>query len=307
MTVLNGSISYDNNYFAELMAELGDKGIVVFFTYIEDETSTVEAAITDNYAETNHSIQDHIAIKPKIYRLRGCIGEVVYKNDSKWLKKISDSVASKLSAHPLLQKTLSSMKPIGIISPVVGNYTQAAINAVTQIEASYNRYRKLIEDNFIKSKRPQLLGEQQETLVAYLNRLLELRIPVNLKGLRFKTVLNEDEPGKVIDRKYYLQSVSAHQGNNGFISDIEITIKEFRIATTKVTKMDKDKYGAHSIDNIMSAEEDFTGSAKGQGVPADTDKIAETATDDNIISKVTNKIKELWENAKQNYRTLDSL
>lgn len=242
----------------ELIAKIGEEGIVVFFTYIEDESSTIEASITDNFVETNHSMQDHIAIKPKIYRLRGCIGEVTYKSSTKFLEAISKRVEN---SNPIFQKTIKASSAISAVSPIVSNYTQLAINVVNQIESSYNRYKQML-GNIMPSRRPVLLNQMQEMTVAYLNRLLELRQEVNLKGLKFQTVLNEDAPDKKFERKYYIQSVSAHQGDNNFITDVEVTIKEFRIATTKTTKLDPNKYGGLMAN--YKTEEANNGPAKDQ-------------------------------------------
>ena len=122
----------------------------------------------------------------------------------------------------------------------------------------------MIEDNFLSAKQQKLLGKKQEETVAYLNRVLEKRIPVNLKGLKFQRTLNAQSPDEPkFERKYYLQSVAAHQGNNDFITDIEVTIKEFRIATTKVTKMDK-SYSVKMPTQVAKQQEVNTGTAKGQ-------------------------------------------
>ena len=242
----------------ELIAKIGEEGIVVFFTYIEDESSTIEASITDNFVETNHSVQDHIAIKPRIYRLRGCIGEVTYKSSTKFLEAISKKVEN---SNPILQKTIKAASAIKTVSPVISNYTQLAINVVNQVESSYNRYKQML-NNIIPSRRPILLNKMQEMTVAYLNRLLELRQEVNLKGLKFQTTLDEDAPDRKFERKYYIQSVSAHQGDNGFITDVEVTIKEFRITTTKTTKLDSNKYGGLSAN--YKTEEGNSGPAKSE-------------------------------------------
>lgn len=244
-----------------IVTEIEDKGIIVLFSFIDDETSILEASITDNYVETNHSVQDHIAIKPKIYRLRGCVGEVVYKASNEFRKAISE----KINSNPILQKTLNAMKPITAISPIISSYTQAAINLVGQIESSYNRYKKMIEDSFLPSKKRQLTNKMQASTVADLNRILELRIPVNLKGLKFETVLDKGDNYK---RLYYLQSVSAHQGSNDFISDIEVTIKEFRIATTQVTEVDK-----NNIVSIQKSVEKNMGAVKTEEVKIDVSEL----------------------------------
>ena len=250
----------DDNEITSIVTQIEDKGIAVLFTFIDDETSTVEANITDNYVESNHSVQDHIAIKPKVYRLRGCVGEVVYKNSTEWTKWIGD----KINSNPILSKTINAMKPIGAISGVVSSATQSAINIINQLESSYNRYKKLIEDNFLSARKRKLLNKMQESTVADLNRILELRIPVNLKGLKFETTLAD---GDNYERKYYLQSVSAHQGSNNFISDIEVTIKEFRIATTQVVTLDKSKYGGMIPASSVMKQAEANTTVSGQQPP----------------------------------------
>lgn len=239
-----------------IITQIDDKGIAILFTFIDDETSMVEASITDNFVESNHAMQDHIAIKPRIYRLKGCVGEVVYQNSSKWI----EGLTNKINSNPVLKKTITGMKAISAISGVVSSATQSAINIVNQLESSYNRYKKMIE-NFFPTKPKQLTGKMQESVVADLNRILELRVPVNLKGLKFETTLDE---GNNFQRKYYLQSVSAHQGSNSFISDIEVTIKEFRIATTQVVALDKNKYGAFVPSVVQKQEEVNKGPVKGE-------------------------------------------
>lgn len=254
----------EENQFTAITTQIADKGVAILFHFVEDETSVMEASITDNYVETNHAVQDHIAIKPRIYRLRGCVGEVIYKGSSEWLNAITE----KINSNPVLKKTVAALQPIGAVSSVVSSATQSAINVVNQLENSYNRYKKLIENNFSSAKQDLMTGKFQESVVADLNRILELRIPVNLKGLKFETTLDN---GNDYKRLYYLQSVSAHQGNNNYISDIEITIKEFRIATTKITSPDKKEYGElttqKNTSSVQKAAEVNQGKAQGEKPP----------------------------------------
>lgn len=284
-TPLKAGISQNENI-TSIMTEIDDKGVAILFSYIEDETCTVEASITDNFVETNHSVQDHIAIKPKIYRLRGCVGELVYKASDMFSRVISE----KINSNPILNKTLNAMKPIAAISPIVSSYTQAAKNIVDQIEDSYKRYKQMIEDGILKRSRATTNRMQQET-VATLNRILELRQPVNLKGLKYGELILTGGDG--YDRKYYIQSVSAHQGNNDFISDIEVTIKEFRIATTQTTAIDKE-----NTVSIQKTTEQNTGMAKTQeaklfSTPEDKPKYYSTIADKpNINSQTYNGIKQ---------------
>ena len=228
--------------------------VALYFDYIEDETCTTEASITDNWVESNYTEQDHIAIKPKIYRLRGCVGEVVYSNQLVWLKMLEKKVYN----NPVLKKTIEKLKPIKVLSPIVGNYTQLAINIVNQIESSYKRYKQMLDD--FQGKRIQKNIRQQK-VVAILNQILQNRIPVQLTDFKFN--YNPFQEGQY-KKLYFLQSVSAHQGDNNFITDIEITVKEFRIATTKVVALDKNKYGAVTADNINKTVTQNEGTAKTQ-------------------------------------------
>lgn len=299
---LKGGIEYTEDV-TSIITQIEDKGVAILFTFIDDETSTAEASITDNFVESNHAVQDHIAIKPRIYRLRGCVGEVVYQGSTNWIEAIS----SKINSNPILKKTITTMKPIGAISGVVSSATQSAINIVNQLESSYNRYKKMIEDNFLTARQRKLLNKMQESTVADLNRILELRIPVNLKGLKFETTLTEGDNYK---RVYYLQSVSAHQGSNNFISDIEVTIKEFRIATTEVVALDKEKYGALSVSaEQKQSEQNVT--VQGEKVPTTAEKgwqkadsigVVEEKTPTQSIQRWCNKIKAQW-STRNYYKT----
>lgn len=275
--------------YATLVAEMNDKGWAVFFDYIEDETSTIEASITDNFVETNHADQDHIAIKPRIYRLRGCVGEVTFENNSKWIEYLTD----KINNNPILKKTKIAVAPINAVSPVISNYTQLAVNVVKQIENSFNRYKQMLENTILPSKSKLPIGEKQETVVAILNRILEQRIPVILKGLKFEKTLSADAPDKKFERKYYLQSVSAHQGGNNFISDIEVTIKEFRIATTKIVDLDPNKYGGYEIitNEVNNTTETNTGEAKGDEVKPETVVDTINKAGDSMSKKVKEALK----------------
>lgn len=53
-------------------------GIAGFlFDIPDEETATLRADITDNYVEENFAVQDHIALKPAQYTVRGMVAELV--------------------------------------------------------------------------------------------------------------------------------------------------------------------------------------------------------------------------------------
>lgn len=285
--VVSGSIDADTtiNKYSGLW-----KYIAILFDYIQDETSTVSADITDNWVESNYTLQDHIAIKPRIYRLRGCVGEVLYENVYKFLEKFEEEKIK----HPVFSKTIDTVNTISSLSGTVSNYTRAAINVVKQIESSYDRYKK-IYDNFTKAN--QLQGKRQAILYEMLVYMMQNRLPVHLTNLAFG-----DEVLKELytyEKNYFIQSVSAHQGNNAYISDIEVTVKEIRVAVTKTTKVDSKQYSG-IVANTVEAD---NGLAKNSVIDTNSimDAVKESAkaigVDPNsigakIVQKVYNKIKQ---------------
>lgn len=274
MTIENSEYKLDGKV---LEVDTGAYNVAILFDYIKEETSTVEADITDNWVESNYSLQDHIAIKPRIYRLRGCVGEVVYENSYSTM----DWLDNQRRNHPVLDKTLSGLDGIAGVFPIVSNYTNAAMNIAKQIESSVDRYKKIWK-NFTKQN--QFNNKRQKWVYSILMQMLQNRIPVKLIDLMYD--FNPFSQG-YYDRSYYLQSVSAHQGETSYISDIEVTIKEFRIATTKTTKLDKSKFAGMTASQKTS--EANNGDAKGS-----------TTNSQNALSIVSNKNKEVAKAALQN-------
>lgn len=238
----------------------------ILFDFIQDETSTVEAEITDNWVESNYTLQDHIAVKPRIYRIRGCVGEVVYENIYRFIDKFDAFV----TAHDVAQNTLNVLKGVSALSGTVSNYTQAALNVTKQIESSYDRYKKIF-DNFTKAN--QVQGRRQAALYEILVYMMQQRLPVKLTKLTFGENVFPDLD--TYDKQFFIQSVSAHQGDNSFISDIEVTIKEVRVATTRTTKADSSKYGGFIAS--QKAQEAQNGLSKSQNVSTDKPLVSVTA------------------------------
>lgn len=232
--------------------------IAILFDYIEDETSAVEADITDNWVESNYTLQDHIAIKPRVYRLKGCVGEVLYEN----ISLVEQFFEDFKSNHPVFQKTMGVLDKVSVLSGTVGNATRSVLNIIKQIESSVDRYYQMT-NKFLNTQ--YYRGKRQKIVYEVLQQMLRNRVPVKLKDLAY------NDTGQIsandYNRLYFIQSVSAHQGNNAFISDIEVTVKEFRIATTKTTKVDKNKFGGYA--STQKTETAQNGSANTQEVEKD--------------------------------------
>ena len=59
---------------------IGISGFI--FQIIDDEEMQIESDITDHYVEMNYAVQDHIALRPERFTLRGFIGELNDQNAS---------------------------------------------------------------------------------------------------------------------------------------------------------------------------------------------------------------------------------
>ena len=237
--------------------------VYAYFDFIEDESKTAETQITDNFVESNYAIQDHIAIRPKIYRLRGYVGEVIYTKPEYFLNWLLNLIPSSA-----LSKISNIFKLGSSLSPIVGSYTKSAIQVVNQLNDSFDRYKKIIE-NFTGEN--ELINKRQNVCNSILFYLMDNRIPISIKGLAF-----ERKYGKEYNSQYYIQSIQAHQGSNRFQSDFEVVLKEIRIATTKVS--DVKKVAETKANAIQSTDIINTGKASKIKAPTDTEKAFQKVT-----------------------------
>ena len=76
VTTVNNTIQNITNRFIVTPNSFppGVNGFV--FDVIDDETIQLDADITDSWIETNSTIQDHIALKPVRFTLKGYVGEL---------------------------------------------------------------------------------------------------------------------------------------------------------------------------------------------------------------------------------------
>lgn len=214
-----------------------DIQIGVYFDIIQEHSVSLQSQITENYMENNTAIADHIANAPIKVSLRGVSGEVVY------VPSITEESTQGLSEGGALTKlynftngkignvSYGSEKLTSIVQllPPVDNITQLAKNAVTSIEASFNRYKKIIKD----FTNPEI--KEQKIRKIYRN-LCTLR--------ENKTALIVHTPYDIFDNMY-IESITLRQGNIKYITDIELTLKQVYFSETETTAPDKavlDKY-----------------------------------------------------------------
>lgn len=230
---LQGTIAVSSN-------DTVSNNIELYFDIITEHSISVQNQITDNYLENNTAIQDHIAHSPVVISLRGLSGEAVYipstntdpaTNKDGLIKKAYNYAGGYMSAKTGISNVPEKLAVIPALLPPVDNITQLAKNAVTYVEASYNRYKKIIK-NFINP-----LERRNRLKIVYRD----------LKALR------DSNASLIVKTPYetfgdmYIQSVAFRQGNENYVTDIELTLKQLQFTEVQVTGADKEvlaKYNA---------------------------------------------------------------
>ena len=227
-----------------------DYNVGVYFDIIQEHSVSIQNQITDNYIENNTAIQDHIAKLPLVISLRGLSGELVYKPPTKALDFLYNTANTFLQSKYTDERVATDkLTAIPALLPPVDNVTQMAKNAVQYVEASVNRYVKIVK-NFISSL------DRETKLQEKYNRFIRLRESDNL--LRVET------PYKTLDNMV-IQSLTLRQGDLNYVTDIELTLKQINYATTYTTKPNESVMAKY---NAMQRTEEAN-HGKAQGVDTD--------------------------------------
>lgn len=228
-----------------------DYNVGVYFDIIQEHSVSIQNQITDNYIENNTAIQDHIAKSPLVISLRGLSGELVYKPPTKALDFLYNTANTFLQSKYTDERVATDkLTAIPALLPPVDNVTQMAKNAVQYVEASVNRYVKIVK-NFTSSL------DRETRLQEIYNKFIRLR--------ESDTLLRVETPYKTFDNMV-IQSLTLRQGDLNYITDIELTLKQINYATTYTTKPDESVMAKYNA--IQRTEEANHG--KAQGITSDT-------------------------------------
>ena len=259
---------------AALKIEL-NKNLVryLFFQTVIDDTVNFQSQITDNWVENNTAIHDHIALSPVIITMRGLVGELVYTSEQAQLdyeKALATANLINSRDNVLVQfgnlnfnDIDGKLTAVSAYFPEVSNVTQMAQNMWDLHEASKRKAERISKI---------LTGQASNNLAAKMN--VYSGLSSNAKQSKLKEVA-ESLKDYWLNRKafiantpfgdfdnMYIQSVSLHQGNENFIGEIDITLKQLKFAQTLTTKADKEvlaKYNAYA-----QAEEMNYGKTQGE-------------------------------------------
>lgn len=214
-----------------------------YFDIINDHTIDIQNQITDNYLENNTAIQDHIAHSPIMVTVSGIVGELVYEP-----AELTRDNALESAQKSTKVSTLNKLSQLTSLLPPVSNAMQIARNLYDYGEASVNRYIGIVK-SFSNSNNGDfgvsLRGEER---ISKLNQVFK-----NLLELRNNNIaLTVETPFDTFENMY-IQSLTFKQGNENYIGDISITLKQLRFADTTTTKADEkvmSQYNAWARANV---------------------------------------------------------
>lgn len=230
----------------------------LFFNTVTDDTVNFQSNITDNYVENNTAIQDHIAISPVTITMRGLIGELVY--NSEVAAKEFESALAQAEAQNSKDAILASfgdiyklkdsgkLTAISAYLPEVSNVTQRAQNMWDLHEAAYKKASRIANiltgqaNNSLSTKMNAYSGLNSNLTESQLKKICEeiKDYWINRKSFVAQTPFGDFD-------NMYIQSVTLHQGNENFIGEVDITLKQLRFAQSLTTEADQDvlaKYNA---------------------------------------------------------------
>ncbi len=157
-----------NDFNSYLVTPANAFGLGGFLFDVEGETrAELTAEITDHYLEDNTAIQDHIAIRPKKFTLKGYVGELVFSpdgNPASFLQTAVQKLTELSPVLPVLSQAAQQAKQFyasGSISTLgLGNVSQAADYWATvknlgagssKQQAAYQYFKALWEQKILVS------------------------------------------------------------------------------------------------------------------------------------------------------------
>ncbi len=220
------------------------EGISGFIFDIPDtETLRLQSDITDHFTENNSFINDHIVRKPVMITLTGFIGEQVFRPPAGF-PGAAQEISNRLSTVPAY---LGDLTPGAV--QVAQETVQKAQSVMSGINQAIDRVQNLVEAFDGLGSEDTLQKKAYRTLFAL------------WKSADLVTV---QTPWNYYDNMV-IQSISFRQdGDSKFISDISVTLKEFRVAEVRTVNYDDNQFPPR--EEIQSGEVEDQGIIRGEDV-----------------------------------------
>ena len=192
---------------------------VYLFDTRGEEEAALESDITDNWIETNTTMQDHIGLKPMIITLSGYVGELTNKLPKELENLQKAEVSSKLSA-------------LSPFTPELTTQTQYILNRTQELYGIYEKANKTvsrIEEELRGIDVPQGVNNQQAVFDKFY-QLWEKRSLVTVYT-----------PFGVFDNMAIMSLHARQDEETAYISEFRVSFKKIRIAGLMTTYTDEKK------------------------------------------------------------------
>ena len=205
-----------SSYIVSPVLNLGIAGFE--FDIFEEHKSELQADITDHFVEDNSTRQDHIAIKPELFTLRGFVGELVDRRAG--AKSTITELAEKLT--------------------IINSYIPVVTGFAKQLNKTIKSNKVSVIDSIDES-----IGTGVDLYQAY----KELNPPDSKQAKAYnffkalwksKQLVSVDTPFGFLSN-YAIQNIITTQGDNAYITDFSVTLKEFRTVSTQLVDFDTKK------------------------------------------------------------------
>lgn len=242
----NSGITNSRNFLDDkanvLLKPKAAEGISGFIFDVPDaESINLSSEITDHYTEDNSFLNDHIVRKPIKINLSGFVGELVFRAPS----GVEGAVQE-------LNNRLESVEAYaGDLTP---GAVQKAQQAVQKAQATVSAINQTLDK--VQNVVGFFDGEGQE-------ETLQQKAFNNLYALwRSAEFLTVQTPWRYFDNMV-IQDITVQQdGESEAITDIQVTLKEIRVAQTKTVNYDENIFPVR--EQLQAGEEEDQGIIRGQ-------------------------------------------
>ena len=248
-----------NNLTGAVVAEANkekDKPFIAYFDIIKEHTISFSNSITDYHLEDNTAIQDHISHAPLTITLSGMRGELTYTpSDTDIQKELQTAKALTVSRDSLTVSRdgltqASKLRPLNMFLPPVSNAMSLARNVATYVANSIARYYGIFKS---WSNTNYGLNQYQGIGFSQTNTKLE-EVCAKLRSLSANnTALIVQTPYQSF-QDMYIESVTLTQGEQNYVTDIQVTLKQLRFAEVTTTKPDENVMSQYTAYQRVSDE-----------------------------------------------------
>ena len=208
-----------NQAVVRITGNQGSQGINGFlFDIVGDEELQFDSEVTDHYIETNSSIQDHIALRPRKYTLSGFVGE------------LNDVLAQNII------NALTTITGVSIVSPYMPTFSTQATQVYTQA-ATVAQQASTMAQNVVNSANgiyslfsgaATYANRQQAGYLTFLRLWQDQR----LSNLNLCTV---ETPWDTLYNMAIENVRIVQKDASNMVSEFSVTFKEMRFVDTNVT------------------------------------------------------------------------